>query len=40
MKLGTCGMAKAGTAIKRETTQNQPDVQLNNMKVRNTEAVS
>lgn len=31
-------MAKTGTAIKGETTQNQPDVQLNCMQVRNTES--
>lgn len=40
VKQGMCGTAKAGAAIKRETTQNQPDVQLSNVQVRNTEAVS
>lgn len=40
MKQGMCGMTKAGTAIKRETTPNHPDVQLNNMQVRNTERAS
>lgn len=40
MKQGMRGMTKAGTAIKRETTQNQPDVQLNNVQVRNTETAS
>lgn len=39
-KQGMCGVAKAGTAIKRESTQNQPGCSAEQHEGENTEAVS